>query len=152
MDRFLMRLQMGYPSPESELSILSKSDYGYGDFEVENAVEPSEILAIQQAVPQVYLEPSVLEYILKLVTGTRTESEFKAGVSVRGSIALKTASQARALYFGRDFVMPDDVLAVALPVMAHRLNLRRPSSDALEERRLVEGILSRLLSAVEMPK
>lgn len=152
MDRFLMRLQMGYPSPESELEILSEGLSGYDDFEVTDPIDPSEIIAIQKTVPQVFLEASVLEYILKLVTATRTESEFKAGVSVRASIALKRASQARALYYGRDFVMPDDVMSVAIPVMGHRLNLRRPSSDALEERRLVEGILSRLLAAVEMPK
>lgn len=151
MDRFLMRLQMGYPSPEHELQILNEGHPGYDDLVVQDAVRPEEILAIQKTVPQVYLEQSVLEYILKLITATRTESEFKAGVSVRGSIALKTAAQARALYFGRDFVLPDDVFTVATSVMGHRLNLRRPSSDALEERRLVEGILSRLLSAIPQP-
>ncbi len=152
MDRFLMRLQMGYPAPESELEILNDGQPSYDELEVTDVVDPEEILSIQKTVRQVFLEPSVLEYVLKLVTATRTESEFKAGVSVRGSIALKAASQARALFHGRDFVVPDDVAAVALPVMGHRLNLRRPSSDAMEERRMVEGILSRLLSAVVQPR
>lgn len=152
MDRFLMRLQMGYPSPESELEILADGHPSYDEFEVLDVVDPADILAIQSTVTDVFVEQSVLEYILKLITATRTESEFKAGVSVRGSIALKMASQARALYLGRDFVLPGDVYAVALPVMAHRLNLRRPSSDAMEERRMVEGILSRLLDSVPQPK
>lgn len=151
MDRFLMRLQMGYPSPASELEILSEGRPSYDDLDLKEVVTPEEIRAIQKAVPQVYLEQSVLEYILKLVTATRTESEFKAGTSVRGSIALKTAAQARALYLGRDFVLPEDVFEMSRPVMSHRLNLRRPSSDAMEERRLVEGILNRLLSSIPQP-
>ncbi len=152
MDRFLMRLQMGYPSPESELVILASPRAGYDEIEVSDAATPEDIVGIQRAVPKIFVEQSILEYILKLVTATRTESEFKAGVSVRGCIALKTAAQARALYMGRDFVLPDDVSSMALPVMGHRLNMRRPSSDALEERRLVEGILNRVLATVAQPR
>lgn len=152
MDRFLMRLQMGYPDPENELAILAAESQSYDEMDFEDAVEPEAIKAIQRTVTKVFLEQSILEYLLKLITATRTESEFKAGVSVRGGIALKTAAQARALCMGRDFVIPDDVLQVAVPVMAHRLNLRRPSSDALEERRMVEGILTRLLNAIPQPK
>lgn len=152
MDRFLMRLQMGYPDPTSELEILAGGNASYDDMEIEDAVEPAAIKVMQETVPKVFIEQSILEYMLKLITATRTESEFKAGVSVRGGIALKIASQARALYLGRDFVIPEDVVQVAQPVMGHRLNLRRPSSDALEERRMVEGILGRLLSAIPQPK
>lgn len=151
MDRFLMRLKMGYPDPESELAILAEETRSYDDLDVEDAVDPESIKRLQETVTKVYLEHSILEYILKLITATRTESEFKAGISVRGGIALKTAAQARALYLGRDFVIPDDILTVAQSVMGHRLNLRRPSSDALEERRLVEGILTRLLNNIPQP-
>lgn len=152
MDRFLMRLKMGYPDPTAELQILADGNPSYDEVYVEDAVEPEDIKRMQQTVTQVFIETSILEYMLKLITATRTESEFKAGVSVRGGIALKIASQARALYFGRDFVIPEDVLQVAQSVMGHRLNLRRPSSDALEERRMVEGILARLLNAIPQPK
>lgn len=152
MDRFLMRLQMGYPSPESEIEILASGNPSYDEIDVENAVEPEAICLMQETVTKVYLEQSILEYMLKIITATRTESEFKAGASVRGGIALKAASQARALYLGRDFVIPEDVLVVAPSVLGHRLNLRRPSSDALEERRMVDGILARLLSAIPQPK
>lgn len=152
MDRFLMRLQMGYPDPVSELEILATESSSYDEISLEDAVEPSDIEQMQATVPKVFIEHSILEYMLKLITATRTESEFKAGISVRGGLALKVASQARALYLGRDFVVPDDVLQVAQAVMCHRLNLRRPSSDALEERRVVEGILARLLNAIPQPK
>ncbi len=152
MDRFLMRLQMGYPSVESELDILSSENSGYDDLQFENPVSREEIISIRKTVSQVYLEKSILEYILGIITATRTESEFKAGVSVRGSLALKSAAQARALFLGRDFVVPEDVIEISTSVLSHRLNLRRPSSDAIEERRLVEGIVSRILAVVPQPK
>ncbi len=152
MDRFLMRLQMGYPSIENELEILAGTNSGYDDLYFGDPVSKEEIMKIRSTVSKIYLEDSVLEYIMGIVTATRTESEFKAGISVRGSLALKAASQARALYFGRDFVVPEDVNSVASSVLSHRLNLRRPSSDAMEERRLVEGIVSRILAVVPQPK
>ena len=151
MDRFLMRLQIGYPSVASELEILSAESSSYNDLEFENPVSQEDIVTIQETVSKVYVEQSILEYILDIITATRTESEFKAGISVRGSLALKRASQARALYFGRDFVIPGDVSSICSAVLSHRLNLRRPSSDALEERRLVEGIVTRILAAVPQP-
>lgn len=151
MDRFLMRLQMGYPSAANELEILGSENSDYNDLKFEDPVTPEEIAAIQKAVSQVFVEDSVLEYILNIVIATRTESEFKAGVSVRGSLALKAAAQSRALYFGRDFVITGDVSSVSPAVLSHRLNLRRPSSAALEERRLVEGIVSRILAVVPQP-
>lgn len=151
MDRFLMRLQMGYPSVASELEILSAENSSYNDLEFENPVAQEDIVTMQETVSKVYVEQSILEYVLDIITATRTESEFKAGISVRGSLALKRASQARALYLGRDFVIPGDVSSICSAVLSHRLNLRRPSSDALEERRLVEGIVTRILAAVPQP-
>jgi len=99
----------------------------------------------------VFVEDSVLEYLLKIVATTRTETEFKAGISVRGGLALKAASQARALIMGRDFVMPEDVVALVLPVLGHRLALGRQSSDALEERRAVTAILKRIIATLPLP-
>jgi len=152
MDRFLMRLRMGYPSAAHELEALAGEPVGYDEVVFEDQVDPADILALQSAVRRVYVEQSVLEYVLQIVTATRTESEFKAGASVRGSLALKKAAQAWALYCGRDFVIPEDVQAAAPATLCHRLNLRRPTSDTIEERRMIEGILSRILSMVPLPK
>lgn len=152
MDRFLMRLQMGYPSVDDELAILSGNQGSYDEFEFENPISIEEIDAIKRLVREVYVESSVLEYILRIVGATRTEAEFKAGISVRGSLAIKAAAQAHALYMGRDFVLPDDVEAIISLVCCHRLTLRRPSSDALEERRMVEGIFGRILSSIPLPR
>jgi len=100
---------------------------------------------------QVFIEESVLEYLLKIVSATRTEAEFRAGISVRGGLALRTAAQARALVGGRDFLLPDDVTNLVLPVLAHRLGLARQSSDALEERRTVSAVLKRIVGAIPPP-
>ena len=87
----------------------------------------------------------------RIVAATRTESEFRAGASVRGGLALRTAAQARALVNGRDFVLPDDVTELVQSVLAHRLALARQSGDALEERRTVGLHLKRILSALPPP-
>ncbi len=94
----------------------------------------------------------MLDYLLKIVTATRTEAEFKGGVSVRGGLSLRVAAQARALVHGRDFVVPDDIQQMIGPVLAHRLSLARPTSDALEERRTVLAALRRITAAVAMPE
>ena len=101
---------------------------------------------------QVFVEDTVLDYILKIITATRTEVEFKAGVSVRGGLALRVAAQARALVSGRDFVVPEDVQETAGPVLAHRLSLARQTSDALEERRTVLAALRRIINSIPVPE
>ena len=85
------------------------------------------------------------------MAATRTEVEFKAGVSVRGGLALRTAAQARALVRGRDFVVPEDVQEMSGPVICHRLTLNRQTSDALEERRTVQAALRRIMAAIPVP-
>jgi MoxR-like ATPase len=151
MDRFLMRLHMGYPQSADELEILRLAHTAYDAIELTPVVTREEVLGLQALAGQVFVEDSVLEFMLKLVAATRTEAEFKAGISVRGGLALKRAAQARALLRGRDFVMPDDVTELVTPVFAHRLALVRAGSDSLEERRVVTGILKRILGALPPP-
>jgi MoxR-like ATPase len=151
MDRFLMRLQMGYPQPADELEILRLARTSYDAIALNPVINRAEVLQLQTLAPQVFVEDSVLDYVLRIVTATRTESEFKTGVSVRGGLALRTAAQARALVHGRDFVLPDDVTALVTPILAHRLSLARQSSDALEERRAVVTVLRRILAALPLP-
>ena len=114
-------------------------------------ISASEVLGIQQIVPQVFVEETLLDFMLRIVAATRTESEFKAGVSVRGALALKLASQAAALLAGRDFVVPDDVTSVVMDVLVHRLALRRAFTDTLEERRVVSSILKRIIASIPEP-
>ena len=150
MDRFLMRLRMGYPEVADEREILRTARGGYDAIAVNPVVTDREIVALQALVHEVFVEESVLDYILKIVTATRTEAEFRTGVSVRGGVALRMAAQARALTHNRDFVMPEDVVELVAPVFTHRLALARQTSDALEERRVVGAILKRIVAAVPM--
>ncbi len=151
MDRFLMRLHMGYPRPEDELAILRSPKNNYDEIALNPVVSRADILRLQSLCTQVFIEEGVLDYVLKIVSATRTEAEFKAGVSVRGGLALKHAVQACALLAGRDFVVPEDVQSMAGPVLAHRLALARQGSDALEERRMVAAALRRIVAAVPVP-
>jgi MoxR-like ATPase len=151
MDRFLMRIHMGYPRAADELEILKTARTNYDAIAVNPVITRTEIVHLQQLARQVFIEDSVLEHILRIVAATRTESEFKAGISVRGALALKHATQARALLHGRDFVVPEDVASLLVPVLGHRLALVRPTSDALEERRVVAAILGRIATAVPTP-
>ena len=151
MDRFLMRLHMGYPKAADELDILRSARNAYDAIALNAVATRDQVLQVQVVCQQVYIEESVLGYILQIIGATRTEAEFKAGISVRGSLALKHAAQARALLLGRDFVLPEDVQELVVPVLAHRLSLLRQSSDPLEERRALTAALRRIVGSLPAP-
>jgi MoxR-like ATPase len=151
MDRFLMRLRMGYPESADELEILRSARGGYDGIALNPVVTRSEILSLQALAHHIFVEDSVLEYILRIVTATRTETEFRAGTSVRGGVALRMAAQARALVHHRDFVLPEDVAELVAPIFSHRLALARQTSDALEERRAVTAVLKRIVASIPAP-
>jgi len=129
LDRFLMKVKMGYPSFEEEKMILRKRVERRADKPIINkVVSRDEILALQKAVEDVYVDESILEYIVKLVSATRRLKEVEVGVSPRGAEALMKASRALAFIRGRKYVIPDDVKELAVPVLAHRLVLRVESA------------------------
>ena len=152
MDRFLMRIQMGYPQGADEMDILRAQTTNYDDIALDPALTRTEVTQLQQVTSQVFVEDSVLDYILRIIAATRTETEFKAGISVRGGLALKSAAQAMALVRGRDFVIPDDVTDLVQPTLGHRLSLVRPTSDALEERRAIGAVLKRIVESLPEPQ
>ncbi len=151
LDRFLMRLRMGYPAAADELEILQRPRLTYDTIAIEPVLARAELVALQELAGRIYIEQSVLEHLLKIVAATRTEAEFRTGVSVRGGLALKQAAQARALVQGRAYVLPEDVTKLVVPVLAHRLALARQGADALEERATIETILRRLLNHLPEP-
>ena len=122
VDRFLMRLSVGYPTPEEETLILARRR----ERKTEQAAVPAvvsavEFTALQRAVEEVALDGSIAGYIVRLVGATRADSRAEVGASPRGSLALQKLARARALLAGRDFVVPDDVKALAEPALAHRI-------------------------------
>ena len=151
LDRFLMRLTMGYPQRDDELAILRSARLGYDAIAVNPVVTRAEVLTMQALVGKIFVEDSVLDYLLRLITATRTEGEFKAGVSVRGGLVLRVAAQARALLHGRDFVLPTDIQFLAGPILAHRLSLARPTADAREESQSMLAALRRIILALPVP-
>jgi len=151
MDRFLMRMSMGYPEFKYELEILKGGHLHYDQQDAEPVVSRKEVMELQSFVRQVFIEDTVYAYIASLAAATRAEERFRSGVSPRGTLSLKAAAQARALANGRAFVLPEDVDEMVHPVFGHRLSLRKPMSDPLEERRSIEGLLAELLEKTPDP-
>ena len=151
MDRFLMRMEMGYPDFKYELEILQNGRLHYDHIEADPVLSRSEVVELQAFVREVFVEDTVADYMVQLAHATRAAPEFRSGVSPRGTLALKIASQARALACGRSFVLPEDVQEMLTPVFAHRLALCQQMSDPIEERRSVEGLLTRLREEVNVP-
>lgn len=121
LDRFMLRIQLGYPTPAEEITILSSQQYEHPIQSVHQVVSVQELLAAQQAVREVYVADEVKRYILDLVTASRQHPDVYLGSSPRGSLALFRTSQARAAMAGRDYVIPDDVKALAEVTLAHRV-------------------------------
>ena len=151
MDRFLMRIQMGYPEGETELEVLRDPQMSYDSIDPKVVFALEQISEIQATANAVFVEESVLRCMLAIGQATRTESEFKNGVSTRGAIALNRSSQARAVLQKRIFVTPADVLAEVRQVFVHRLTPFRQTADALQERRHVEEVLERILESIPEP-
>ena len=121
LDRFLIRIQMGYPQPHDELNILASQQYQHPLQNLQQVVSLQELLAVQQLVKDVYVAKEVQQYIINLVTASRRHGDVYLGSSPRGSLALFRTAQARAAMSGRDFVIPDDVKALADATLAHRI-------------------------------
>jgi MoxR-like ATPase len=125
LDRFMVRLGVGYPEREHEWRMLEgRLERGQDDVRLERVVDRQTLLAMQRAIEQVYVSESIGYYIVDLVAATRTSGQVEVGASPRGSLALLKLSRCRAALFGRDFVTPEDVKGIAVPALAHRLMLR----------------------------
>ena len=125
LDRFLMRVSVGYPGPAEEREILRRRQERRADTtRVEMVVAPGEFLAMQQALEDVFVSDATEQYVVDLVQATRVDHRLALGASPRGTLALLKLARAEAALRGRDFVTPDDVKAMAVPALAHRLLLR----------------------------
>jgi len=127
IDRFLIRLSLGYPSEADESEILVRLQHHHPIEDVQQVVTEAELLAAVSAVRAVHVEDSVRQYIVSLVRATRVHPDVSLGASPRGSISLYRTAQALAALQGRDYVLPDDVKTMALPVLAHRLMVKPES-------------------------
>jgi MoxR-like ATPase len=128
LDRFLLKLSVGYPSPDEEGQILLNLQREHPIMGLGQVVDGSRILDLQRQVWEVYVDDTVREYVVRLIHATRAHADLALGASPRGSLALFKTAQALAAVRGRDFVMPDDVKKLAVPALVHRLIVRPESA------------------------
>ena len=148
-DRFTARISMGYPSAESELAMLDAHGSSSPLDTLEPAAQAEDIRDLIAAVRTVHVAEALKQYVIRLVAATRTSPELRLGASPRATLHLLRAGRARAALDGRDFVIPDDMQALALPVLAHRL---LPSAEAVVTRQPPEQVLAAIVDRVPLPQ
>jgi MoxR-like ATPase len=150
LDRFMLRVGVGYPAREDEWEVLERRlERATDEVELEPVVGRDELLEMQRAIEHVHVDRSVGLYMVDLVAGTRDAAGVLVGASPRGSLALLKLSRCRAALAGRDYVIPEDVKAVAVPALAHRLSLR---PELWVQRLRPEDLVLELLDRVPTPK
>ncbi|HUJ91641.1 MAG TPA: MoxR family ATPase [Gaiellaceae bacterium] len=149
LDRFLMRTGIGYPSRDHEIEMLGRRiERGEDEVPLEPVVDAPTLVAMQHALEQVHVAPAIEGYIVDLVAATRASRRLAVGSSPRGSLALMKLSRAKAALAGRDFVVPEDVKAIAVPALAHRLTLR---PELWVQRIRGEDVVAETLETVPTP-
>ncbi|MEE9237479.1 MAG: MoxR family ATPase [Thermoplasmata archaeon] len=150
IDRFLIKIDMGYPSKEDEVEILERRrSRKKEEVNVDVVAGPKEVKEMQRALEDVHVDPDLERYIVELVIRTRMHSQVEVGSSPRGSLALMKLARARAALEGRDFVLPDDIKAAAIPGLAHRLILK---PDPWIRGVKPESVVETILKNVPVPK
>jgi MoxR-like ATPase len=150
LDRFLMRMRIGYPDREAEREILRNTETALGEG-IRAVVSGEELLYLQDQVTRVKVDPSLVDYMLAVVERTRAHESLSLGVSPRGAQALYRATQALALVEGREYVIPDDIKRLVVPVCAHRIAVNARASLSQRSTELSERILQEILTMVEVP-
>jgi MoxR-like ATPase len=148
LDRFFMRISLGYPTPEEEVAIMDRREASDPIESLQPACSPADIIDIQKQADAIYINELVKEYIVDLANATREHKEAALGVSPRASLNLMKGSKAMAMVRGRDYVLPDDVKAIAEGVMAHRVLL---SPSARMRGVTQQAIVNEILNAVPVP-
>ena len=148
LDRFLMRFSLGYPTMEEELQMLQMLQHGHPLDKIGSVVSADELIACQQAVREVFVDPKVQQYIMQIVHDTRDNDDLNLGASPRASIALFRAGQALAAIRGRNFVQPDDIKRVVQAVLTHRVILK-PESRLRKV--TAEYVISEVVAEVAVP-
>ncbi|MBI4759181.1 MAG: MoxR family ATPase [Chloroflexi bacterium] len=148
LDRFLMRITLGYPGKSSEITIMDQQQFSHPIETLSQVVGIEDLLSMQGAIKPVHVSPPVKEYIVTVVEATRNHEEIYLGASPRGSLGLYRTGQARAALEGRDYVLPDDIKALAQPVLAHRIIV---SPAARLKNVNSRAILAEILDQVPVP-
>ncbi len=151
MDRFLMRLHIGYPTRDKEIEVLREQFAGGQEADVQPVLHSDEILEMQDFVSKVKIDDDLLEYLVRLAEASREKAEFELGCSTRGTLAFRRSVQGLAAVRGRDFVTPDDIKELAVPVLAHRVQLARTFEMSGFSHHEDENAIRRLTDEVAVP-
>jgi MoxR-like ATPase len=152
LDRFLIRLTIGYPDEKAERRILLES-VGTDDpvESLEPVLTPAEVLALQQRVENVHADPALLDYLTQIVRATRTDNRLRMGASPRASVGLFRIARAHALLHNREFIIPDDIQAMVVPCLAHRLLPVAATTASAEAHDQAASLLDGILSDIPVP-
>jgi MoxR-like ATPase len=148
LDRFLLRLNLGYPEEDQEIAILDSQQYQHPVTQIDQVVDEKALLAVQESLKEVYVDPLIKSYIVKIVKQTRRHPEIYLGSSPRGSLTLYRTAQAMAAIRGRDYVIPDDIKMLTPYALAHRM-IVSPSARIKDVSS--EAVLSDILSTIPVP-
>ena len=151
MDRFLMRIRLGYPSPEHEKTVLKEQKEIGRVPSVEPVLTADEVLTMQEAVTEVKIDDDLLDYITRVALATRQSSKIELGVSTRGALSLRQCAQGRAYIEGRDYVIPDDIKQMVRPVWAHRIQVAQTFDATGIGQHDDEEVLTETIAQVEVP-
>lgn len=151
LDRFMMRLRMGYPDMEDEKTILRQQTLRSPVDRVVPVMHSEQVLALQSEVREVTVDESLVDYLIRIVRSTRESDLLDLGVSPRGSLALYHAAQAIAFIEGRDYVIPDDIKRLVVPIFAHRIVVNSRYSTGLRRSDEAEAALQEILKTVSVP-
>lgn len=151
LDRFLMRIRMGYPSPETEREILRKRAHDNSLDGLEPVADVRDVLEMQEAVAHVKVDTSLHDYALEIVNRTRKTDQLALGVSPRGTLMLQRAAQARAFLDGRDYCLPDDFKQLAVAVFSHRVVASSRHASLQKKSETTESVLREIVASVRVP-
>jgi MoxR-like ATPase len=148
LDRFLMRIEVGYPDPAAEKEILKRFSNGNNHYVVHPVLTPMDVLFLQDESRKIHIDESIVDYMIHIVNETRKHPEIELGISPRGTLALFRATQALAMSEGRSFVIPDDIKRLVHPVFEHRLVMTHAGTRGQRE---TQTILDEILEKIPVP-
>jgi MoxR-like ATPase len=151
LDRFLMRIRMGYPARASEKEIIRNGSSHAPVEKISTLMDAADVLDMQEAVSKVKVDDSLLDYALEIVDRTRQSEQLSLGVSPRGAVMLHRAAQARAFLEGRDFCLPDDFKRLIVPVFAHRVVVSSRYVSTQKRSEQADAILGEILETTRVP-
>ncbi len=149
LDRFLLRVTLGYPELEDEIEVLNRQQFHHPIEDIKSVATIEDLLQAQEAIKSIFVAPAIKEYIVRVVKMTREHPDIFLGASPRGSLTLYRAGQARAALYGREFVLPDDIKAIATSVLSHRLIM---SPGARLRNVTPEQVLAAIFEELPMPE